>query len=210
MPIFLYGYKEIKKSFFYFFITLFVYYLQFYLNKELFMSFLNATLTYKREGFLLIHGTGIGIHGIIDLYQSILYERTSLKLFNPSGLISFFIHTLISITFFLSSFFLFHKKNINLKQTKLLISFFIIIFLCCFPRISSYDFYLIIPSFFYIVRNSRIKLLSYNWKFILSLLTISLLAIYDSKYPAFVISFFLLLCFYLQIKDRDPFYLKKY
>ena len=208
MPIFLYGYKEIKKSFFYLFLTLFIYYLQFYFDKELFMSFLNSTKTYKSEGFLLIHGTGIGVHGIIDLYQNILYEKTSLKLFNPSGLISFFIHILISGIFFLSSFFLFQKKNINLNQTKLLISFFIVIFLCCFPRISSYDFFLIIPSFFYIVRNSRIKLLSYNWKFILSLLTISVLAIYDSKYPAFVISFFLLLCFYLQIKNKDPFYLK--
>ena len=208
MPIFLYGYKEIKKSFFYLFLTLFIYYLQFYFDKELFMSFLNSTKTYKSEGFLLIHGTGIGVHGIIDLYQNILYEKTSLKLFNPSGLISFFIHILISGIFFLSSFFLFQKKNINLNQTKLLISFFIVIFLCCFPRISSYDFFLIISSFFYIVRNSRIKLLSYNWKFILSLLTISVLAIYDSKYPAFVISFFLLLCFYLQIKNKDPFYLK--
>ena len=208
MPIFLYGYKETKKSFFYLFLTLFIYYLQFYFDKELFMSFLNSTKTYKSENFLLIHGTGIGVHGIIDLYQNILYEKTSLKLLNPSGLISFFIHILISGIFFLSSFFLFQKKNINLNQTKLLISFFIVIFLCCFPRISSYDFFLIISSFFYIVRNSRIKLLSYNWKFILSLLTISILAIYDSKYPAFVISFFLLLCFYLQIKNKDPFYLK--
>ena len=38
------------------------------------MSFLNSTKTYKSEGFLLIHGTGIGIHGIIDLYQNLLYE----------------------------------------------------------------------------------------------------------------------------------------
>ena len=113
MPIFLYGYKEIKKSFFYLFLTLFIYYLQFYFDKELFMSFLNSTKTYKSEGFLLIHGTGIGIHGIIDLYQNILYEKTSLKLLNPSGLISFFIHIFISGIFFLSSFFLFQKKNIK-------------------------------------------------------------------------------------------------
>jgi len=209
MPTFLYGYKELKKSFFYLFLTLFIYYLQFYFNKELFMSFINSTKTYRSEGFLLIHGTGIGIHGIIDLYQNIIYEKTNIKLFNPSGLFSFFIHTLISGIFFLSAFFLFQKKNINLNQTKLLISFFVAIFLCCFPRISSYDFFLLISSFFYIVRNSRMKLISYNWNFIVCLLTISILAIYDSKYPAFVISFFLLLCFYLQIKKMDPFFLKK-
>ena len=209
MPTFLYGYKELKKSFFYLFITLFIYYLQFYFDKELFMSFLNSTKTYRSEGFLLIHGTGIGIHGIIDLYQNLLYEKTNIKLFNPSGSFSFFIHILISSIFFLSAFFLFQKKNINLNQTKLLISFFIAIFLCCFPRISSYDFFLLVSSFFYIMRNSRIKLLSDNWNFIASLLTISVLAIYDSKYPAFVISFFLFLCFYLQIKNMDPFYLEK-
>ena len=209
MPTFLYGYKELKKSFFYLFLTLFIYYLQFYIDKESFMSFLNSTKTYRGENFLLIHGTGIGIHGIIDLYQNLLYEKTNIKLFNPSGLISFLIHILISGIFFLSSFFLFQKKNINLNQTKLLISFFIVIFLCCFPRISSYDFFLIVSSFFYIVRNSRIKLMGYNWNFIICLLTISVLAIYDSKYPAFVISFFLLLCFYLQIRNKDPFYLKK-
>ena len=209
MPIFLYGYKEIKKSFFYLFLTLFIYYLQFYFDKELFMSFLNSTKTYKSEGFLLIHGTGIGVHGIIDLYQNIIYEKTNIKLFNPSGSFSFFIHILISGIFFLSAFFLFQKKNINLNQTKLLISFFVAIFLCCFPRISSYDFFLLISSFFYIVRNSRMKLISYNWNFIVCLLTISILAIYDSKYPAFVISFFLLLCFYLQIKNMDPFFLKR-
>ena len=209
MPTFLYGYKELKKSFFYLFLTLFIYYLQFYFDKEIFISFLNSTKTYRSEGFLLIHGTGIGIHGIIDLYQNILYEKTNIKLFNPSGSVTFFIHILVSGIFFLSAFFLFQKKNINLNQTKLLISFFIIIFLCCFPRISSYDFFLIVSSFFYIVRNSRIKLISYNWNLIICLLTISVLAIYDSKYPAFVISFFLLLCFYLQIKNKDPFYLKK-
>ena len=209
MPTFLYGYKELKKSLFYLFLTLIIYYVQFYFDKELFISFLNSTKTYRGENFLLIHGTGIGIHGIIDLYQNLLYEKTNIKLFNPSGSISFFIHILISSIFFLSSFFLFQKKNINLNQTKLLISFFIVIFLCCFPRISSYDFFLIVSSFFYIVRNSRIKLIGYNWNFIICLLTISVLAIYDSKYPAFVISFFLLLCFYLQIKNKDPFYLKK-
>lgn len=209
MPTFLYGYKELKKSFFYLFLTLIIYYVQFYFDKELFISFLNSTKTYRGENFLLIHGTGIGIHGIIDLYQNLLYEKTNIKLFNPSGLISFLIHILISGIFFLSSFFLFQKKNINLNQTKLLISFFVVIFLCCFPRISSYDFFLIVSSFFYIVRNSRIKLIGYNWNFIICLLTISVLAIYDSKYPAFVISFFLLLCFYLQIKNKDPFYLKR-
>ena len=209
MPTFLYGYKELKKSFFYLFLTLIIYYLQFYFDKELFISFLNSTKTYRGENFLLIHGTGIGVHGIIDLYQNLLYEKTNIKIFNPSGLISFLAHILISVIFFLSSFFLFKKKNINLNQTKLLISFFIVIFLCCFPRISSYDFFLIVSSFFYIVRNSRIKLISYNWNFVICLLTISVLAIYDSKYPAFVISFFLLLCFYLQIKNKDPFYLKK-
>ena len=209
MPTFLYGYKELKKSFFYLFLTLIIYYLQFYFDKELFISFLNSTKTYRGENFLLIHGTGIGVHGIIDLYQNLLYEKTNIKIFNPSGLISFLAHILISGIFFLSSFFLFKKKNINLNQTKLLISFFIVIFLCCFPRISSYDFFLIVSSFFYIVRNSRIKLISYNWNFVICLLTISVLAIYDSKYPAFVISFFLFLCFYLQIKNKDPFYLKK-
>ena len=58
------------------------------------------------------------------------------------------------------------------------------------------------------MRNSRIKLLGDNWNFIACLLTISILAIYDSKYPAFIISFFLFLCFYLQIKNKDPFYLE--
>ena len=179
------------------------------------MSFLNSTKTYRDEGFLLIHGTGIGIHGMIDLYQNILYEKTNVKFFNPSGSITFFIHFFISGTLFVSSYFLFQrkyytfqKKIIDVKQEKLLISFFIAIFLCCFPRISSYDFFLLVSSFFYIVRNSRIKLLGDNWNFIVCLLTISVLAIYDSKYPAFVISFFLFLCFYLQIKNKDPFYLK--
>ena len=215
MPTFLYGYKELKRSFFYLFLTLFIYYLQFYFDKELFMSFLNSTKTYRDEGFLLIHGTGIGIHGMIDLYQNILYEKTNVKFFNPSGSITFFIHFFISGTLFVSSYFLFQRKYytfqnkiIDVKQEKLLISFFIAIFLCCFPRISSYDFFLLVSSFFYIVRNSRIKLLGDNWNFIVCLLTISVLAIYDSKYPAFVISFFLFLCFYLQIKNKDPFYLK--
>lgn len=215
MPTFLHGYKELKRSFFYLFLTLFIYYLQFYFDKELFMSFLNSTKTYRDEGFLLIHGTGIGIHGMIDLYQNILYEKTNMKFFNPSGSITFFIHFFISGTLFVSSYFLFQRKYytfqnkiIDVKQEKLLISFFIAIFLCCFPRISSYDFFLLVSSFFYIVRNSRIKLLGDNWNFIVCLLTISVLAIYDSKYPAFVISFFLFLCFYLQIKNKDPFYLK--
>ena len=66
------------------FLTLFIYYLQFYFDKELFISFLSSTKTYRGEDFLLIHGTGIGIHGIIDLYQNILYEKTNIKLFIAS------------------------------------------------------------------------------------------------------------------------------
>ena len=219
MPIFLYGLKnmfkselyldETKKIFFFFTLTLFIYFLQFYFDKELFMSFLNSTKTYKSEGFLLIHGTGIGIHSIIDLYQNILYEKTSLSFFNPSGSISFLIHLFISGTLFLSAYFLFQSRNYyGTRQQLLLVTFFIAIFLCCFPRISSYDFFLLISSFFYIMRNSRIRLLSSNWNFIACLLTISVLAIYDSRYPAFIVSFFLLLFFYLQIKNKDPFYLE--
>mgnify|MGYP001188130332 CR=1 FL=1 len=231
MPIFLNGFKwmfvknlkEIKKIFFYFTLTLFIYFLQFYFDKELFMSFINSTISYKGEGFLSIHGTGIGIHGIIDLYQNILYEKYILNFFNPSGTFSFLIHLSISGILFISSYCLFSRPSLDngkmllipntfekyLEQEKLLISFFIVIFLCCFPRISSYDFYLLIPSFFYIMRNSRIRLLTSNWNLIASLLTISVLAIYDTRYPAFVISFVLLLFFYLQIKHLDPFYLIK-
>ena len=226
MPFFLYGFKfmfqknikEIKKIFFYFFLTIFIYFLQFYFYKDLFNSFINSTISYKSEGFLYIHGTGIGIHGIIDLYQNILYEKYNLLFFNPSGSYSLLIHLFISGTLFISSYFLFLKSRskalidngkLYLKQEKLLISFFIAIFLCCFPRISSYDFFLLISSFFYIMRNSRIKSLSTNWNLIATLLTISVLAIYDSRYPAFVISFFLFLFFYLQIKNKDPFYLKR-
>ena len=208
LPIFLNQYKELKKIFIYLLLTFSIYYIQFYLDKQLFISFINSTTTYKSENFLYIHGTGIGIHGLIDLYQNLIYEKINLQIFKPSGIYSFFIHTFISVIFLISSFFLFKKKNSNLKQKKLLISFFIVIFLCCFPRISSYDFFLIISSLFYIVRNSRIRLLNYNWKFIFSLLTISAFAIYDTRYPAFVISFILFTVFYLHIKQRDPFFLK--
>ena len=226
LPIFQFGIKniinsntnEMKKIIFYFFLTLFIYFLQFQFNKELFIDFINSTISYKSDGFLLIHGTGIGIHGIIDLYQNILYENYNLNIFNPSGFLSFLIHIFISGIIFLSAYFLFHDnwKNNKLyeikvanKQNKLLISFFIAIFICCFPRISSYDFFLLISSFFYVMRNSRIKLLSSNWNLIATLLTISVLAVYDTRYPAFVISSFLFLFFYLQITNKDPFFLKK-
>jgi len=206
-------FKETKQIIFYLSLTLFIYFLQFYFDKELFMSFINSTKTYKGEGFLLIHGTGIGIHSIIDLYQNILYEKTNLSFFNPSGSVSFFIHIFISGTLFLSAYFLFQKKKHTLiydnQQELLLVSFFIAIFLCCFPRISSYDFFLLISSFFYIIRNSKIRQLSSDWNFIACLLTISILTIYDSKYPAFIMSFFIFLFFYLQIKNRDPFYLRR-
>ena len=203
-------FKETKQIIFYLSLTLFIYFLQFYFDKDLFMSFINSTKTYKSEGFLLIHGTGIGIHSIIDLYQNILYEKTNLSFFNPSGAVSFFIHIFISGTLFLSAYFLFPKKWIYTPEAKLLlVTFFIAIFLCCFPRISSYDFFLLISSFFYIMRNSKIRLLNSDWNFIACLLTISVLAIYDSKYPAFVVSFFIFLCFYLQIINKDPFYLRR-
>jgi len=202
------GYKDTIKVFFYFSLTLIVYFLQFYFDKELFMSFINSTTSYRGEDFLLIHGTGIGIHGLIDLYQNILYQKTNLSFFNPSGYITFLIHLFISGTFFLSAYFLFQSGLFGCSRRNLLrITFFIAIFLCCFPRISTYDFFLLIAAFFYIMRNSSMRLLSSNWNCIACLLTISVLAIYDSKYPAFVISFFLFLFFYLQIKKKDPFYL---
>ena len=207
MPIFLYGYKEIKNFIMYLFLTIILYYFQFYLDKTFFISFINSTITYKSEGFLEIHGTGIGIHGLLDLYTNLIYEKFNLEIMKPSGIFAFFIHISLSLTLFLSAFFLFKKKNINTKQERLLISFFIIIFLCCFPRISSYDFYLVIPAFFYLLNNSRIRYMKWG-KIIMPILGITFLAIYDSSYPAFVISLLLFICFYSQIKKYDPFYYK--
>ena len=209
LPLFLKDFKEYKKIIFYFSLTILIYFLQFYFDSKLFLSYINSTLSYKGENFLKIHGTGIGIHGIIDLYQGIIYEKTKINFFKPSGIYSFLLHNLISFTLFISAFFLFDKKKPNLKQKKFLISFFVAIFLCCFPRISSYDFFLLISSFVYVVNFSRIKLINKNWEFVITILTISILAIYDTRYPAFVISMFLFLCFYHQIKGNDPFYLKK-
>ena len=209
LPIFLNGFKEIKKVVFYFSITFFIYILQFYLINDLFISFLNSTKSYRGENFLDIHGTGIGIHGIVDQFLSLIYKKTEIQILNPSSTSAFFLHIFISFTLFFSSFILFRKKRINLKQKKLLISFFIIIFLSCFPRISSYDFFLLISSFFYITFNSRVKFINNNWKFIFSILPILFLAIYDSKFPAFILSLIIFIIFYLQIKGNDPFYLNK-
>ena len=136
-------------------------------------------------------------------------KKTEIQILNPSSTSAFFLHIFISFTLFFSSFILFRKKRINLKQKKLLISFFIIIFLSCFPRISSYDFFLLISSIFYITFNSRVKFINNNWKFIFSILPILFLAIYDSKFPAFILSLIIFIIFYLQIKGNDPFYLNK-
>ncbi|PPR35588.1 MAG: hypothetical protein CFH25_00018 [Alphaproteobacteria bacterium MarineAlpha6_Bin3] len=209
LPIFLFGFKDAKKCCFFILITILIYFFQFIFDKELFLSFIKSTVTYKSDGFLLIHGTGIGIHGLLDLYQNSLYNTTNIELFNPSSFFSFFIHLSISGILFVSSYSLFKKKNLRIKQIKLLISFFIIIFLCCFPRISPYDFFIIIPAILYILKNSRIRKISHNYNFVTSLLIISFFSIYDSKYPAFFISSFLILCFYLEVRNKDPFYLKK-
>ena len=128
--------------------NLIIYYMQFYLSQDLFLSFINSTISYKSENFLLIHGTGIGIHGMIDLYQNYLHSLTNINMFEPSSIFSFLIHISFSSIIFFTSFVLFKRNNLNNKNIKLLISFFMIIFLCCFPRISPYDFFLIIPSIY--------------------------------------------------------------
>ena len=126
LPLFLYGYKEFKRITFFFFLVLLIYYFQYYFDKELFMSFINSTKTYKSDNFLLIHGTGIGIHGNIDLLQNLIFSKSDIELFKPSGYFSFLLHLFISLILFLSAFFLFPRtKKMNYKQIKLLVSFYI-------------------------------------------------------------------------------------
>ena len=210
LPTFLYGLKEIKRLIIFFFLVSLIYYLQFIFDNELFLSFINSTKSYKGENFLAIHGTGLGFHGIIDLFQSLIFSKKNLGYMNPSSYISLILHLFISLILYASAFFLYKtKKKLDEKQIKLLISFFVIIFLCCFPRISSYDFFLIIPSLFYIFNNSRIKLLSSKWHLVISAIIIMMISIYDARNPAFIISITIFICFYLQIKNKDPFYLEK-
>ena len=210
LPLFLYGYKEFKRITFFFFLVFLIYYFQYYFDKELFMSFINSTKTYKSDNFLLIHGTGIGIHGNIDLLQNLIFSKSDIELFKPSGYFSFLLHLFISLILFLSAFFLFPRtKKMNYKQIKLLVSFYIIVFLCCFPRISSYDFFLIIPSFLYIFNNSNIRKINNFWKLFSTIIIIASVSVYDSKLPSLILSLTIFTCLYLQIIKKDPFKLEK-
>ena len=201
---FVYKGKKFFKIFFYSFIfLLFIYFLDFIFNKELFLDFLNSMKTMKSNLWFFSFGGGIGIVSINEQLPSKIFSI--LDIYIPAGpsLFSSTFWLFSSSVLLLGSIYLFSiKKYWLLKKKKLFFTFSILIVVMCLPRIAFYELHIIIPALFFISKKffySTNKSLS-NIGFILLLI---MFGVHDINSIFFLMSLITFLLIYINLKKNS-------
>ena len=209
LPIFLYGLKQIKLIIIFIIFLILINLIYFINEPELFQSWLEyVNIQTSRSGFNPWIGTDI-----TQAFASIVSKLGTLFNINiyPSSLVSNLFYLIITSIIFVSIFFIYNSKNIKKNNENILkmISMGLLTIYVCFPRLMSYDFFLIIPAYYFLIKEINFfdnKNKNFFTKFILFFL---FLCVQDSQIglASFSILFFII-C-YLEFKNKDPLLLKR-
>jgi len=204
-PIFLYGFREIKKIIFFISLFILINYFYYVFQPELYLSWLEyVNIQTSRSNLNPWVGTDItqsllSLSSIISSFFNIDYHLNSIML----NLFYFFTFstTLFCVFFIYSPIFIKKKsKKIRLK----LLSIAILAMHVVYPRLLPFDFFLIIPVYFFLVSEvifSKNKNKNFGMKFILFFI---FLCVQDSQIGLLSISLlFFIICF-LEFKKKDP------
>ena len=189
IPFLLNGLKKniLIMAFFYLIIVASIYFLYFYFNNELFISWLNSLKLSQSIG----DGGdfGRGIFRILDSY------------FLSDGYSRYIFYFIISTSLFIFLIFLFEKSEIlNGERNKsLAIAFSIVAMTILLPRLKSYDVLIAIPPLFYIIQTLSFKI-SKNFESLIKFFLFLMLFCWTSPYAPISLCSIIFLIFSLDLK----------
>ena len=205
-PIFLYGFKQIKQVAFFTIVLFAINFIYYIYQPELFNSWIEyVNIQTSRSEFNPWIGT--------DITQSFASVTSKIgNFFNiktyPSSLILnlfYFIVTTLTLfcIFFIYSPIFFIKNNNKNSKIKI-ISIGLLSIYVVFPRLLSFDFFLIIPVYYFLINEivfSKNENKNFGIKFILFVL---FLCVQDSQIGLASFSLLFFLICYLEFKNKDP------
>jgi len=195
IPIFIQGYKSLKNIIFFFLIGLSIYLYDFFLNKELFLSFIDSASTVRKDLWFNAFGDGIGLSSMYDRLPARLLSIINVKINAGPGLFSYISWLVTSIVFFIITYFLTFEK-IKKDSLEKNIALGLVVTTACLPRMQQYDLFLVIPALFFLgfsLMNSQKKINSIiGFTFLLIMF-----AVQDIRTPIFLM-LSIIFIFYLE------------
>ena len=168
-----------------YFLLIFISYLiVFYLDKELFLSWIESLKFFKSIG-----DNGDFGRGLFRIINNMFPQKYSLNLF---------IYFAISFVLFFFYYYIFHKSKI-LKNKKLAIALGVIALTACLPRLKSYNLLVVIPSIFFLINFLKFKISSISNTYIKFAL-LFLLICWTSPYAPLSLMFILIFLFFIDLK----------
>ena len=204
---FVYGNEYIKKLIFSLICIVFLYFVFFLLNTDIFFDFFNAIRATNTSEWFFSFNSTFGLMGIINNIPRI-FNNPELNIYfsgGPSILNNIIWLSLISFIFLGFIYFRLSLKvkDLNDYNKSKLIALGTILVILINPNITSYDFLIFIPSVFYLVNEADI---SYKFKYFIMTLFI---LIQDINFPFFVASLIYFLVIISIIKNYDILNLNK-
>ena len=168
-----------------YFLLIFISYLiVFYLDKELFLSWIESLKFFKSIG-----DNGDFGRGLFRIINNMFPQKYFLNLF---------IYFAISFVLFFFYYYIFHKSKI-LKNKKLAIALGVIALTACLPRLKSYNLLVVIPSIFFLINFLKFKISSISNTYIKFAL-LFLLICWTSPYAPLSLMFILIFLFFIDLK----------
>ncbi len=134
---------------FFFLIGLSIYLYDFFLNKELFLSFIDSASTVRKDLWFNAFGDGIGLSSMYDRLPSRILSIINIKISAAPGLFSYISWLVTSIDFFIITYFLSIEK-IKKNSIEKNIALGLVVTTACLPRMQQYDLFLVIPALFFL------------------------------------------------------------
>ena len=184
IPIFTEGFKSLKNILFFFFIGLSIYLYDFFINKELFLSFLDSAMTVRKNLWFNAFGDGIGLSSMYDRLPSKIFSLIDIKISAGPGLFSYTAWLITSISFFIITYFLSIEK-IKKGSFEKNMALGIVVTTACLPRMQQYDLFLVIPALFFLGYNLMKSKKNYN-SIIGFIFLMIMFAVQDIRAPIFL------------------------
>ena len=206
MGFFLYEKKFLKYFFLSFFTIIFLNFYYLFFEKKLFIEYLNQLKMINTKEFYFSYNYTLGLKNIIEsLPTNFAQLFNAYILAGPSVLKNIIWLFFVSIIFIGSLIYRFSIKNLQLnnENKNKLMGLGVVILLLINPNVTIYDFYLFVPSFFYLVNVIKFNYLPIDQNIFKYLLMITCVIVQDINLPFFLSSLIFFYIIFNSFKNID-------
>ena len=202
LPIFLFGFRYLKIIIFFGFLLFLINFIYFIYNPEIYKSWLNLmNVQLLRTPDNPWVGSDI-THAFATLVSKIVNNS-----YYPSPFLSNLFYFLTTGISFLSIFLIYHpkfKENKSPENKLKMISLGLLLIFLFYPRLMIYDFFIIVPVCYYLIKEIDFSL-NINTNFFIKLFLFILFLCVQDTHSALcsLATLFFLICF-LENKNKDP------